>query len=93
MKYQNHVYCISCGGLFDATEDEHAREEHGSPYARLPNVSSISDDHYVAIYDSLCVIACNFKDLGNGVETCASCHAVKVPHDVANPLEEEDHLQ
>jgi hypothetical protein len=93
MKYHGYVYCISCQGLFDEDGDKHAREHHDVSHAALPRVSSLTDDHYVASYDSTCTIMCNFKHLGDDVEVCGSCHAIKVPHDVADPRENESHLQ
>jgi len=90
-KLQEHhgdVYCISCQDLFDQGADEHAREHHDSPQASLPRVHHFRDGHYIASHDSVCTVKCNWGYLHDGITICHRCHALRVPHAVADPTEQ-----
>jgi hypothetical protein len=85
MSHKGHIYCISCQDTFDQDADEHARERHGSLHASLPEISHVRRGHYIASHDSVCTVRCNWGYLHDGITICHRCHALRVPHQVADP--------
>jgi uncharacterized protein with FMN-binding domain len=92
MMYESYGYCQQCRELVGDSTIEHARKHHDQNHKKLPRVTHVEDGHYIATYDgmghhSMCVwIEIEDHDI------CAECEAVQVPHDVADPRDEDDVL-